>query len=149
MARLYTKTGDNGMTNLYDIRKISKDNIIFDVLGDLDELSAHIGVVCSLIEKDQINTLNLLRWIQVKLLDMRSTKKYQLIWFDDYIYPFYKGFQFVCIKNVDKETVMYYHSYRLPNVSSMHYIEKFEMNNMKILDYNLSMNEIEAILKKQ
>lgn len=47
MARLYTKTGDNGRTTLYDQKDIPKHDIIFDALGDLDELSAHIGMLCT------------------------------------------------------------------------------------------------------
>jgi len=72
MSRLYTKTGDNGLTNLYDMRRIGKDNTIFEVLGDLDELSAHIGVVCSLTGPDFPDTEKMLRWIQARLLDIGS-----------------------------------------------------------------------------
>jgi cob(I)alamin adenosyltransferase len=76
MSKLYTKTGDKGFTNLYDMRKIRKDALIIDVLGDLDELSAHIGVVCSIIKKDETNKeyddKNILRWLQLKLLDIGS-----------------------------------------------------------------------------
>jgi cob(I)alamin adenosyltransferase len=71
MSRLYTKTGDNGQTNLYDMRKVDKDSLIFDVLGDLDELSAHIGVCCSLPDI-QLEVVGQLRWIQNKLLDIGS-----------------------------------------------------------------------------
>lgn len=44
--KVYTKTGDNGITSLYDGSRIAKSEQIFDVLGTLDELAAHIGVLC-------------------------------------------------------------------------------------------------------
>ena len=68
--KLYTKTGDKGMTSLYDGSRKSKGSLIFDVLGNLDELSSHIGVLCSKIKKD--NFLYILRIIQVKLIDIGS-----------------------------------------------------------------------------
>lgn len=68
--KLYTKTGDKGMTSLYDGSRKSKGSVIFDVLGNLDELSSHIGVLCSKIKKD--NFLCILRIIQTKLLDIGS-----------------------------------------------------------------------------
>lgn len=70
MSKLYTKTGDKGYTNLYDMRRVPKSNLIFDVLGDLDELSAHIGQLCSYSLPQQ--DLNFLRKIQTNLLDIGS-----------------------------------------------------------------------------
>jgi len=67
--KLYTKTGDRGTTSLYDMRRVGKDELIFEVLGDLDELSAHIGVVLSF--KNPFYK-QVLRDIQTKLLDMGS-----------------------------------------------------------------------------
>ena len=49
MSRLYTKTGDHGMTYLYDGSRRKKSSTFFDVLGDVDELSSHIGLLCSII----------------------------------------------------------------------------------------------------
>lgn len=68
--KLYTKTGDKGMTSLYDGSRKSKGSVIFDVLGNLDELSSHIGVLCAKIEQPDL--LYILREIQVKLLDIGS-----------------------------------------------------------------------------
>jgi len=70
MSKLYTKTGDKGYTSLYDMRRVPKTNLIFDVLGDLDELSAYIGQLCSYITSEQ--DLNFLRKIQTNLLDIGS-----------------------------------------------------------------------------
>lgn len=45
MPKIYTKTGDYGKTNLYDMRNRDKDDPVFEVLGDIDELSAFIGLL--------------------------------------------------------------------------------------------------------
>lgn len=73
MSRLYTGIGDNGTTNLYDMRAIGKEDLHIEVLGDLDELSAHIGVACA-TQAAQIfpNSMNMLRNIQARLLDIGS-----------------------------------------------------------------------------
>jgi cob(I)alamin adenosyltransferase len=47
-TKIYTKNGDMGQTNLYSTKGFSKADVIFDALGDLDELSAHIGHLCAL-----------------------------------------------------------------------------------------------------
>ena len=78
MPKLYTKTGDNGTTYLYDGSKRQKNSIFFDVLGDLDELASHIGLLCaniytSFIDVNHISVMSdRLREIQVKLLDIGS-----------------------------------------------------------------------------
>ena len=70
--KVYTKTGDKGTTSLYNGRRIGKYEIFFDVLGEIDELSSRIGMVCSLLNDTDIT--NKLREIQGKLQD-NSTKK--------------------------------------------------------------------------
>ena len=81
MPKLYTRTGDRGKTSLYDMKNISKADWIFKVLGDLDELSAHIGLLCVLLQKnivlgtienDYDKRMKHLRRIQTKLLDLGS-----------------------------------------------------------------------------
>lgn len=75
MPKLYTKQGDNGHTSLYDGSKRKKSNYIFDVLGDLDELSSNIGKLISFIKnKIEYHEYNeyFLRYIQVILLDIGS-----------------------------------------------------------------------------
>jgi len=69
MSRLYTKTGDKGFTTLYDMRRVSKTEIVFEVLGDLDELSAYIGQLCSIVNDKESKFL---RYIQSFLLDIGS-----------------------------------------------------------------------------
>lgn len=74
MPKLYTKTGDKGQTSLYDGNRIPKSSIFFKVLGDLDELSSHIGMLTAMIQKElgSVRVIGVLREIQVKLLNIGS-----------------------------------------------------------------------------
>ena len=47
--KVYTKTGDKGSSSLYDGGRVGKNCIFFNVLGELDELSSRIGMLCALI----------------------------------------------------------------------------------------------------
>ncbi len=58
---IYTKTGDDGTTSLYDCSRVSKTSILIDLLGEIDELNSFIGI---------INSSKLLSEIQVWLFDM-------------------------------------------------------------------------------
>ena len=42
---IYTRTGDTGNTSLYDGVRVDKDDATLDVCGNIDELSASLGVV--------------------------------------------------------------------------------------------------------
>ena len=53
--KIYTKTGDEGTTSLYDGSRINKHDIIFDVLGENDELNARVGKLWCLIEEKLFN----------------------------------------------------------------------------------------------
>lgn len=43
--KLYTKTGDRGVTSLYDGQRRPKNSDIFDAIGTIDELISHLGLV--------------------------------------------------------------------------------------------------------
>ena len=43
ISKVTTKTGDNGKTNLGDGTRVSKDHPNISFLGDIDELSCHLG----------------------------------------------------------------------------------------------------------
>ena len=43
--KIYTRCGDDGYSSVMDGRRIKKSKNIFSVLGTLDELSAHLGLV--------------------------------------------------------------------------------------------------------
>ncbi|MBI5763275.1 MAG: cob(I)yrinic acid a,c-diamide adenosyltransferase [Planctomycetes bacterium] len=47
MAKLYTKTGDDGTTSLFDGSRVAKDHIRVTAYGDVDELSATLGLAAS------------------------------------------------------------------------------------------------------
>lgn len=48
--KIYTKTGDKGMTSLCDGSRLSKDDMRIEAYGTLDELNAHIGLLISLLQ---------------------------------------------------------------------------------------------------
>ena len=43
--KIYTKTGDKGTTSLIGGKRSPKDDDIFYLLGDIDELNSYLGVV--------------------------------------------------------------------------------------------------------
>ena len=42
--KIYTKTGDQGSSSLYTGDRLNKNDAIFDSLGSVDELNAHLGL---------------------------------------------------------------------------------------------------------
>lgn len=51
--KIYTKTGDQGLTSLVSGTRISKDDDRIDLYGDVDDLNSHLGYGLSLIESNQ------------------------------------------------------------------------------------------------
>lgn len=47
--KIYTKTGDNGTTGLIGGARVAKDDSRIEAYGALDELSAHLGLLHSLL----------------------------------------------------------------------------------------------------
>lgn len=47
LTRIYTRTGDTGMTGLADGTRIRKDSARIELLGEIDELNSRIGLVLS------------------------------------------------------------------------------------------------------
>jgi len=43
--KIYTKTGDKGTSALFTGDRLDKNDHIFECLGSLDELNAHLGLV--------------------------------------------------------------------------------------------------------
>ena len=69
-VRIYTRTGDKGKSSLYTGERRLKNDKIFCVLGEVDELNSHLGLAAS-----QINEKTLLETIkesQSTLLDIGS-----------------------------------------------------------------------------
>jgi cob(I)alamin adenosyltransferase len=47
LSKIYTKTGDDGSTGMADGSRVSKADLLFEVMGDIDELNSQIGLVRS------------------------------------------------------------------------------------------------------
>ncbi|MBL7004728.1 MAG: cob(I)yrinic acid a,c-diamide adenosyltransferase [Gammaproteobacteria bacterium] len=67
ISKVTTKTGDDGTTGLADGSRLSKTDKRIHLLGELDELNAHIGLCISLSNTDQQSALI---QIQHDLFDM-------------------------------------------------------------------------------
>ncbi len=66
--KIYTKTGDDGTTSLFDGTRVRKDNARVDTYGDVDELNANLGVCIAAITDAPLK--NLLLTIQRDLFAM-------------------------------------------------------------------------------
>jgi cob(I)alamin adenosyltransferase len=65
--KIYTKTGDTGSTSLYDGSRAPKFSIVFNVIGEIDELNSRIGLLCT-----YMTDTDMLRKIQRTLQDFNS-----------------------------------------------------------------------------
>lgn len=75
--KIYTRTGDNGQTSLYDGSRIDKDDIRVESYGTLDELNSYIGLCINYAKNED---KKILRDIQIKLFSVSgelATKKEQ------------------------------------------------------------------------
>jgi cob(I)alamin adenosyltransferase len=73
--KIYTRSGDNGLSCLYNGDRLKKSDVVFDVLGNIDELSAQIGVVYALACEDggkHIDIKKDLEQLMSRLLDIGS-----------------------------------------------------------------------------
>jgi cob(I)alamin adenosyltransferase len=68
--KIYTKTGDQGNTSLYDGSKVSKDHILLECIGDLDELNSELGCVLATLDASFGNLVLLLNRTQSSLFDL-------------------------------------------------------------------------------
>ena len=68
MARIYTRSGDAGQTGLANGTRIDKQDKLVEVIGDIDELNAHIGLIRADKPQQDINTE--LATIQHQLFDI-------------------------------------------------------------------------------
>ncbi len=51
-SKIYTKSGDKGMTSLFGGTKVSKDDIKVEAYGVVDELNAQLGMLVDMLETD-------------------------------------------------------------------------------------------------
>jgi cob(I)alamin adenosyltransferase len=63
--KIYTKKGDGGQTGLIGGERASKDSLVFQALGDIDELNAVVGV--ALVHAKHAEGEAILRRLQVAL----------------------------------------------------------------------------------
>lgn len=71
MKRIYTRSGDGGMTRVAGGGRVPKDDIRIEANGCLDELNAVVGVVRSLLP-DSHDWQSLLREVQLQLMAVMS-----------------------------------------------------------------------------
>ena len=45
LSKIYTRTGDDGTTGMADGSRVSKADLLFEVMGDVDELNSQLGLV--------------------------------------------------------------------------------------------------------
>ena len=55
LSKIYTRTGDDGTTGMADGSRVSKADDLFSVMGDIDELNSHIGLVRAHLVKNLSN----------------------------------------------------------------------------------------------
>lgn len=56
MTKIYTKTGDDGTTSLFDGSRVGKDDARVAVYGDVDELNGIIGMAAAFLEANDLRT---------------------------------------------------------------------------------------------
>ena len=69
-SKLYTKTGDKGMTSLVGGKRVLKNHIRVEAYGTVDELSAYVGLLISYLTDDAI--MGVLQTIQEDLFMVGS-----------------------------------------------------------------------------
>jgi cob(I)alamin adenosyltransferase len=57
ITKVYTRTGDKGLTSLIGGKRVSKDSSRVDAYGEIDELNAVLGIVRSQAKDDEIKTI--------------------------------------------------------------------------------------------
>ena len=68
LTKIYTKTGDSGLTGLADGSRAEKDSLRISVIGDVDELNSLIGLLIAINIDEEINVC--LLGIQHVLFDL-------------------------------------------------------------------------------
>ncbi|KAK3242903.1 hypothetical protein CYMTET_47426 [Cymbomonas tetramitiformis] len=70
--KVYTKTGDEGTSSLYNGDRAAKDDDVFWALGDTDELNSAVGVAREFCLEADNGLVDQLEEIQSRLLDVGS-----------------------------------------------------------------------------
>lgn len=70
--KIYTRTGDRGVTSLFTGERLPKDTYFFNALGTTDELSSQLGLVKAYAEEKNHEYVEQLERIQCILQDISS-----------------------------------------------------------------------------
>jgi cob(I)alamin adenosyltransferase len=70
-SKIYTKTGDEGLTGLVSGNRIIKSDLRIDLYGELDELNSRVGFAASLLINHS-EVIDFLHVIQSALFDLGS-----------------------------------------------------------------------------
>ena len=57
ITKVYTRTGDKGLTSLIGGKRVSKDSSRVNAYGEIDELNAVLGIVRSKAKDDEVKTI--------------------------------------------------------------------------------------------
>ncbi|MBI2487503.1 MAG: cob(I)yrinic acid a,c-diamide adenosyltransferase [Deltaproteobacteria bacterium] len=57
ITKVYTKTGDKGLTSLVGGKRVSKSSARVEAYGDVDELNSVLGIVLSEVKDDEIKRI--------------------------------------------------------------------------------------------
>lgn len=57
LSKITTRTGDDGTTGLADNTRVGKDHPLIEVMGEVDELNSHIGLLLAEALPDDIRAL--------------------------------------------------------------------------------------------
>lgn len=66
--KLYTRTGDDGMTGLFGGQRVSKDDLRIEACGAVDELNATLGLALVVCRDEHL--ANILQAIQCRLFEI-------------------------------------------------------------------------------
>lgn len=65
--KIYTKTGDQGLTSLFGGKRVSKDDIRIEAYGTVDELNSFVGLLRDSIDLEDVRSV--LHEVQSRLFD--------------------------------------------------------------------------------
>jgi cob(I)alamin adenosyltransferase len=71
-SKIYTKSGDEGLTGLVSGNRTPKSDLRIELYGEMDELNSRIGLVCSHLEAQHSVEVTFLHGIQSALFDLGS-----------------------------------------------------------------------------